>query len=363
MNTTDPPSNEATETRSNEEQMSQPLSLGARAKELDPQTVMAQKKSALAATGGLGGFLSRYAVVAVFLMLIAIFGITKSGTFLTTSNLQLLLGANSVALILALGGLLPLIGGEFDLSIGYTLELATVVTALLSEHHVGPGASLLIVMAMGAVIGIVNSIFITVIGVSSFITTLGVGTVVSAISLEMTNGNILISGIPQSLTQFCQTNVAGIPKIIFPAIGCFVVLWLVCEHTTYGRRLLAVGLSSRASKLAGVRVGLMLGSSFVLAGVLAALAGWLELGRVGSASSGVGPDFLLPAIAAGFLGATTIKPGRFNVLGTLVAVALVAVGVNGLELDGVADWVQPLFDGGVLLLAVGSAQLLARRIR
>lgn len=355
MNTTNTPSNDETEP--------QLATLSKRAKELvDPQAVMAQNKTKPSGPG-VGGFLSRYAVVVVFLVLVAVFGLTKSSTFLTTSNLQLLLGANSVGLILALGGLMPLIGGEFDLSIGYTLELATVVTALLSEHHVAPGVSLVIVLGMGALIGVINSVFITVIGVSSFITTLGVGTVVSAISLEMTNGNILISGIPQSLTQFGQTNIAGIPKIVFPAIGCFIILWLVCEHTTYGRRLLAVGLSSRASKLAGVRVGPMLGSSFVIAGMLAGLAGWLELGRVGSASSGVGPDFLLPAIAAGFLGATTIKPGRFNVLGTLVAVALVAVGVNGLELNGAADWVQPLFDGGVLLLAVGSAQLFSRRIR
>jgi len=356
MNPTEPPANT--------EETPQLASLSDRAKQLmDPQVVMAQDKPPSSTSKGFGGFMSRYAVVVVFLLLILVFGVSKSDTFLTTSNLQLLLGANSVALILALGGLMPLIGGEFDLSIGYTLELATVVTALLSEHHVAPGVSLLIVLGMGALIGVVNSIFITVIGVSSFITTLGVGTVVSAVSLEMTNGNILINGIPESMTHFAQTNIWGIPKIVFPAIGCFIVLWLVCEHTTYGRRLLAVGLSSRASKLAGVRVGAMLGSSFVLAGVLAGLAGWLELGRVGSASAGVGPDFLLPAIAAGFLGSTTIKPGRFNVLGTLVAVALVAVGVNGLELSGVADWVQPLFDGGVLLLAVGSAQLLARRIR
>jgi ribose transport system permease protein len=359
MSSTTPPPSEGQSA-----QASQPRRLSDRAKDLArPQLLMRQKEQQPSTSTRLGALASRYAVVVVALILIGAFGTTNSHTFFTTSNLQLVLGANSVGLILALGGLLPLIGGEFDLSIGYTLELATVFTAALSEHHVAPGVSLVIVLAMGAVIGLLNSIFITVIGVSSFITTLGVGTVVSAVSLEMTGGNILINGIPQSMTNFAQNNVAGIPKILLPALGCFVVLWIVCERTTYGRRLLAVGLSPGASRLAGVRVGPMLGSSFVLAGMLAALAGWLQLGRVGSASAGVGPDFLLPAIAAGFLGATTIKPGRFNVLGTLVAVALVAIGVNGLQLNGAADWIQPLFDGGVLLLAVGTAQLLSRRIR
>jgi ribose transport system permease protein len=317
-----------------------------------PQGLMRQEERVARRSGGVA-VLSRHAVGVVALVLVALFGIMNTQTFLNLSNLQLVVGSNSVSLILALGAVMPLIAGEFDLSIGYTLELATVVTAVLSEHHVGIFLSLLIVVAMGAGIGLVNR----------FITTLGVGTVLSAVSLEMTNGEILINGIPHSLVNFAQNNVAGIPKIVLPAAVCFLALWVVCEKTTYGRRLLAVGLSPRASQLSGVPVGRMLGSSFVIAGVLAAVAGWLELGRVGSASAGVGPDFLLPAIAAGFLGATTIKPGRFNVLGTGVAVALVAIGVNGLELNGAADWVQPLFDGGVLLLAVGSAQLLARRAR
>lgn len=309
---------------------------------------------------GLSRTFSKYAVVIVALLLIGAFALNNTSTFLTVSNLQLLLGGNSVALILAIAGLIPLIGGEFDLSIGYTLELSSVVVAVLSAHHVSPLESLLIVIVLGAVIGVINGLFITVIGVSSFITTLGVGTVISAISLELTHGEILINHIPSALVNYAQGNVWGVPKIIVPGAACLIIFWILCEHTTYGRRMLAVGLSRRASLLAGVRVGPILASSFVWSGVLSAVAGWLELGRVGSASAGVGPSFLLPAIAAGFLGATTIKPGRFNVLGTAVAVALVAVGINGLELNGAADWVQPLFDGGVLLLAVGSAQLLAR---
>jgi ribose transport system permease protein len=303
---------------------------------------------------------SRYAVVGVTLLLIGVFALLNTGTFVTVANLQLLLGGNSVALILAVAGLVPLIAGEFDLSIGYTLELSSVVVAVLAAHHVPVGVSLIVVLAMGAVIGLVNALFITGIGVSSFITTLGVGTVLSAISLEMTHGEILINHIPPSLVNFAQGNIAGVPQVVIPAAVCLIVFWVLAERTTYGRRMLAVGMSRRASQLAGVRVSVILGSSFIWSGVLAAGAGWLELGRVGSASAGVGPSFLLPAIAAGFLGATTIKPGRFNVAGTAVAVALVAIGINGLELNGAADWVQPLFDGGVLLLAVGSAQLLAR---
>jgi ribose transport system permease protein len=308
-------------------------------------------------------WLSRYAVVGFTLALIALFAALNTRTFVTLSNLQLLLGSNSIALILALGGLMPLIAGEFDLSIGYTLELAMVVTAVLSEHHVGLAASFLIVVAMGCGIGIFNSLLIAGLGVSSFIATLGTGTVLSALSLELTNGGILIQGIPANLVSFAQANSAGIPRILWPALGLLVVFWVVCEHTIFGRRLLATGLSRPASRLVGIHTRLILSLSFIASGCLAAAAGWLELGRVGSASSGIGSSFLLPAFAAGFLGATTIRPGRFNVLGTAVAVALVAIGVDGLELNGVADWIQPLFDGGVLIVAVGSARVLALRRR
>jgi ribose transport system permease protein len=328
-----------------------------------PQGLMAQSVDLTTGSRQWTAVLSKYAVVAVTLILIVIFGALNSSTFLTGDNFELVLGSNAVALILAMAGLLPLVGGEFDLSVGYTLELSVVTTAVLSEAHAPLWVTFIVVIIAGAVIGLINAFFITVLGVSSFITTLGVGTVVSAVSLALTQGEILINGLPASLESFAQGSIGPVPLILIPAAVVFVLLWILCEFTTYGRRLLAVGLSSRASLLAGVRVSRMVGSTFVISGVLAAFAGWLELGRVGSASAGIGPSFLLPAIAAAFLGATTIKPGRFNVLGTGVAVLLVAIGVNGLQLNGAAYWAQPLFDGAVLLLAVGAAQLLARRGR
>lgn len=302
---------------------------------------------------------TKYAVGICAILLAGLFAVTNSSTFLTVPNLQLVLGSNSVALILALGELAPLISGEFDLSIGYTLELSMVVTAVLSEHNFGPLESLLVVVIMGLAIGVVNALLITGLGVSSFIATLGIGTVLSAVSLELTNGAILIEGIPTSLINFAQGNAAGVPNILWPALVCFAAIWVLFERSVYGRRLLAVGLSRRASQLVGVPTRGIVATSFLLSGTLAAVAGWLELGRVGSASSGLGPSFLLPAFAACFLGATTIKPGRFNVLGTGIAVVLVAIGINGLALNGVAEWIEPLFDGGVLIVAVASARVVA----
>lgn len=334
------------------------------------QTETGPASEGSARTGGLRGGRIRppkpqwgnYAVVCVMLILIGIFSLTNPSTFPTLDNFQVIAGSNSITLILALASLPPLIGGDFDLSVGYTLEIGSVVMAWLTYRHgVNLWLAILLTLAVGALIGLVNGLLVTKVGVSSFIATIGVGSVLAGISLQITNGAVIINGLPQGLLNFAQTNSAGVPNVTWVAAGVVVVYWLVFEHTPYGRRLLAIGLSRRSTELLGMRVAAMRASAFVIAGVMSAFAGILDLGRVGSASSGVGPDFLLPAVAAAFLGATTITIGRFNVLGTVIAVILVAVGVSGLELNGVANWVQPIYDGGLLVIAVGSSAILTRR--
>lgn len=313
-----------------------------------------------AASGG--RWWTRYAVVFIVIAMAVIFSLTNSSTFPTVANFQIVFGSNSVTLLLALASLPPLIAGDFDLSVGYNLELSAVVVAVLTgEHHVAAGLAIILTLALGAVVGLINGLLITRVGISSFIATIGVGSVLSGISLYLTNGNVLIKGIPPGLEKFSQDNAAGIPDIVWLAAVLALVFWIAFEHTAYGRRTLAIGLSPRSASLLGMHVSSLRTSAFVISGLMSALAGVIELGYVGSASSGVGPSFLLPAVAAGFLGATTIKVGRFNVVGTVIAVILVAIGVSGLELNGVPNWVEPVFDGAVLVIAVGSSRLISRR--
>jgi ribose transport system permease protein len=303
-----------------------------------------------------------YAVVLITILLGVIFTFTNSSTFPTTLNFQIVSGSNAVTLLLALGTLPVLIGGDFDLSIGYMLELGTVGMAqLVGDDHVALVPAIIIILALGALVGLINGILVARVGISSFIATIGVGSVLEGISLEITNGRTLINGIPNSFLNFSQDNTLGVPNVVFLALVVCVIFWVACEHTPYGRKLLAIGLSRRSADLLGMRVANIRILAFVIAGFTSALAGILELGRTGSATSGIGPSFLLPAVAACFLGATTIKVGRFNVVGTVVAVILVGIGVSGLELNGVPNWVEPVFDGVVLVLAVGTSRLAARR--
>jgi ribose transport system permease protein len=147
--------------------------------------------------------------------------------------------------------------------------------------------------------------------------------------------------------------VAGHPEDVL--VGVALVAWYVLEHTPPGRNLYAVGVSPRAAELVGIPVPRYTFVSFVAAGFFAGIGGVLMVAVNGGANPLIGPDLMLPAIAAVFLGATAIKPGRYNVAGTFVAVYFVAVSVNGLTLLGADTWVSDLFNGAALLIAVSIA--------
>ena len=146
---------------------------------------------------------------------------------------------------------------------------------------------------------------------------------------------------------------------MYLAFVLVIALWYVYEHTPLGRALFFVGEGREAARLVGLRVDRLRFGAFVASGVISAGAGIVTAGQLGAADPSVGPSFLLPAYAAAFLGATTIKPGRFNAWGTVVALYLLVTGVTGLELLGSSSWVQEMFNGVALLIAVTFARFVA----
>lgn len=300
---------------------------------------------------------SRYAVLFTLLVLCAIFTVTNNATFPTTLNFQNVLGDNSILLIITLGGLLPLIVGEFDLSIGFLVGLSAVTFAVLTGEHQVPWALAMGLTALlGAVVGAVNGVFVAYAGINSFIVTLAIGTLISGISLLLSNGQVLYNNLPAQLSQFAQGFYGAIPALSVLAAFVSIGVWFVVSRTVLGRRLYASGLGREPARLAGIKTQRLILSSFVWSGLVAGVAGVLVVGRVGAAHPEIGPDFLLPSLAAAFLGATVHSPGRFNVIGSIVAILFVGIGLNGLQLNGAPFWVQPVFQGGVLVLAVGMSR-------
>lgn len=304
----------------------------------------------------------RVALPVVWLVLIVAFSIALPSTFFSTGNLSSILSSNAVIAVLALGILIPLTAGDFDVSIAYNLVLSSMLVALLNVEWGWPvGLAVLFALGVGALVGYINGLFVVVFGIDSLIVTLGTGTFIGGVVLWISGSNT-ISGISQALVQpVIVWRPLGIPMIFFYGLLLCIAIWYVFEYTPLGRQLLMVGRGRNVARLSGIRVNRLRWGALVVSGVISAFAGVLYAGTTGGADPVSGTAFLLPAFAAAFLGSTTIIPGRFNPWGALIAVYFLATGISGLQLLGVQGFVQNLFYGGALVLAVTLSQIARRR--
>lgn len=308
--------------------------------------------------------IERYGGVILLALLFAYFSITLTDKFLTTENLIGVLSNQAITAVIALGLLIPLATGVFDISIGGTMTLAVIVSTWLFQTTSGSmpvPAAILITLLMGVAIGLVNGGLVIGLRVDPFIATIGTSTILLGISEAIANGTTISHDIPSSFTDIARATIGTVPITVIYAIALGLLLWYVLDYTPFGRKIYATGQGRDAAQLSGVRTGRIIVCGYIVSGVFAALAGVLYASRLGSGPPGVGAGYLLPSYAVAFLGATMIRPGRFNVPGLFVAIAIIAIGINGLQLDGIAFWVVEVFQGGALLLAVVISQLRKRR--
>jgi ribose transport system permease protein len=290
-----------------------------------------------------------------------VFSILRPETFPTIANFSSIFGSQAVLVVLTLGLLVPLTAGDYDLSVAATLTLSTMLVALLNVNHnwniylVMP-----FVLLVGALVGAVNGAIVVLVGIDSFITTLGTSTFISGVVLWI-SGSQTISGIsPNLVNAVIVDTFLGIPLGFYYGLALCLVLWYFLEFTPLGRRLLFVGKGRSVARLGGIRVGRLRFGAFIASGVISAGAGIVYAGTTGAADPSSGLTFLLPAFAAAFLGATSIVPDRFNPIGSFIAVYFLVTGITGLELLGVQSYIEQLFYGVALILAVALSHL-ARR--
>lgn len=308
----------------------------------------------------------RFALLIVFGLVILLFALlpVTSANFLTTENLSSLVSEEAVPLAVSLAILVPIIGREFDISVGANLGLCSIVAAgLMERDHFSAPAAILAATALGVAVGCINGFLVAIVGINSLIATIGMQTVIAGIVSFYSGDESIASGIAQSVTNAGVGSWIGVPKPIWYVGILAIVLYYVIQHTPYGRYLMAIGSNPRAARLVGVKMSVYTFSTFVVAGGIAGAAGVLQLAQSGSASPQVGPDFTLIGLSAVFLGSTTWRPGRFNVPGTILSVFFVATIVDGLVLAGASDWVQSFCDGAALLVAVALAIAIRRRRR
>lgn len=306
--------------------------------------------------------LDRFSGVYALGLIILIFGLIEPALFLTTSNLQTVLAESAITAIMTLAILVPLAAGAFDLSIGAVMSFAVILVAYLqSNDHMAAIPAILITIGVSALIGVLNGFAVVVLRVNSFIATLAMSSIVEAAVFGVSGGNEIVTGISQNFINAGSNEALGLALPFWYMAILAVILYYVLQYTPFGRYLFALGDNPEATRLAGVPTGRLTFSALVISGTIAGIGGVILCARVGTASIDAGSTYLLPAFAAAFLGSTQIRPGRMNVWGAILAVYLLATGVQGLDLAGAASWVGDLFNGLALLLAVSIAMFGARR--
>jgi ribose transport system permease protein len=307
-------------------------------------------------------FASRFGLVAFLIILIIVFSVLEPQSFATLAMAKTILVQQTVILLLSLAVLPIVIVGEFDLSVGYVLGLSAVVIAALGEKHFGGVLALILTILVAGAIGLLNGTLVSVLRVPSMIATLGVGLAVGGLTVGVSGGSTLVLGIPTLIPDLSSTSFGGLSTAVWIVLAASLIAYAIFAHTPTGRRMYAIGGSQVVARLAGIRTVQVKTLAFVAGGVVVAIAGALELGQAGGANPSFGPSLLLPAYAAVFLGSTTIRPGFFNVWGTVIATLVLAVGFTGLTLVGVPYWTEPVFDGGALVVGVLLSRGEVRRV-
>lgn len=304
---------------------------------------------------------SRFTVVAVWIVLMVIYAILEPAKFLQVSTLQSIFGSEEPILFLALAALCALLVGEFDLSIASVLGLAaTVLPVLSTEHGMSPWTASLVALAVAIACGLLHAFIVVVVGVDGFIVTLGSSTFLLGVTLLLSNSTTVF-GIGQSFSKIALSNLLGLPLSFYYGLALTLFMGYVVTFTPMGRHLTFVGASREVARLAGIRVDRIRFLSYVASSTIAGIGGILMAAQLGGFDPTSSTVYLLPALSAVFLGTAVVQPGRANPLGTFIGVYFLATGIFGLQLFGLGGWIQQVFYGGVMVLAVAVASIVRRR--
>jgi ribose transport system permease protein len=311
-----------------------------------------------------GWFAARFAVVGVWAVLAVLFALLRPDTFLTEGSFRVVFGSQQALVFLTAALLCTILVGEFvDMSVASNFGLAAMIVAVLTVDHAwNVWVAALTAIVIATAVGAVNGWLVVKVGVNTIVVTLGMGTFLLGIALWL--GDLMpVSGLPPSFKQISLYPVLGLPISFFYGLALMCGFAYLLAFTPLGRNMRFVGENREVSRLAGIRVNRVRLGAFTIAGFIAGVGGVLSAAATGGFDPNVSHSYLLPIFAATFLGTAVLQPGRFNPLGTLIAVYFLATGVLGLQLLGATSWVSNVFYGGVLVIAVTISTLLHGRSR
>ena len=314
-------------------------------------------------------FMKDYALYFVLLLLLVVI-ISKDASFLSLTNFSNVLTQSSVRIIIALGVAGLIVTQGTDLSVGRQVGLAAVISATLLQavdnvNKVFPDLGvvpipmvILLVCAIGALIGLVNGVIVTVMNVTPFIATLGTMLIIYGVNSLYYDyvGSAPIAGFDGAYSAFTQGffDIGGfrLSYITIYAIVAIALMWVIWNKTRFGKNLFAIGGNPEAARVSGVNVTLNLIGIYTLSGVFYAFRGLLEAGRIGSATNNLGFMYEMDAIAACVIGGVSFSGGVGTVFGVVVGVVIFTLINYGLSYIGVNPYWQYIIKGSIIVLAV-----------
>lgn len=271
--------------------------------------------------------------------------------FLSIGNIFNVLRQISINALMAFGMTFVILTGGIDLSVGSILALSGALTAGMMAVGMSTWTAVLIGLIAGFIMGMVNGLLITKGKVAPFIATLATMTVFRGLTLVYTEGRP-ITGLNEDFAMIGKGYFFGIPMPVIWTIISFAVLYIILKHTTFGRRVYALGSNEEATWLSGINTGRIKVMVYSISGFLAAFSGVILTSRLNSAQPTAGTAYELDAIAAVVLGGTSLSGGKGWIVGTLIGAMIIGVLDNGLNLLNVSSFYQQVVKGGVILLAV-----------
>jgi ribose transport system permease protein len=311
-------------------------------------------------TTSLSHLASVWGLLILLVGLIVIFSVIEPETFPTYFNFRSIVNNKSVNALVALAVFLPMTANHFDLSVGFLLGISQVLAIGLQAQGLWWPEAAAVVLLLAAFVGVANGVLVTVVGIDSFIATLGTGTLLYGFNEWYTGGQQVVADLPASFVGISGA-VFGVPLPAIYVLGLSLALWVGFEFLPVGRFLYVLGANPRAAELNGISAKRYVTGAFVMSGVIAAFAGIVLQSQLQVGQSSVGQEYLLPGFTAALLGATSVRPGRVNVWGAILAVGVLAVTVAGLNQLGAPFFVEPIFNGATLIVAVGLAVTATKR--
>ncbi|QNK32493.1 ribose ABC transporter permease [Serratia sp. JUb9] len=288
------------------------------------------------------------------LVLIAVVS-SMSPNFFTLNNLFNILQQTSVNAIMAVGMTLVILTSGIDLSVGSLLALTGAVAASIVGLEVNALVAVAAALALGAAVGACTGVIVAKGKVQAFIATLVMMLLLRGVTMVYTNGSPVNTGFTDVADAFGWFGIGrplGVPTPIWIMAMVFIAVWYILQHTRLGRYIYALGGNEAATRLSGISVGRVKIIVYSLCGLLAALAGVIEVARLSSAQPTAGTGYELDAIAAVVLGGTSLAGGKGRIVGTLIGALILGFLNNGLNLLGVSSYYQMIVKAVVILLAV-----------